>query len=308
MIARVALDRYNDELRQMPASGGGGCHSALLRVANFGRLAGVNPNQIAQDLAANVHGARKVSRGEIIATVNKAFNPFSTFTPHATMCPAVDGGKLLNAIVDRGAAFGEAELWEASPVRVDWSPEDDATEVLRRLYRPQDRLFIGMRFEAGAEHVLPVSEWISRFERGIAIPEHIGPNPLSGEQGQTKDGKQSYRADACVARFRFAVVEFDTMPRERQFQFWAGVKLPVVALLDSGGKSVHGWVRIDAADADGWTLRVENKLFSLLSAIGADASCRNESRLSRMPGHYRTEKGHFQRLLYLDPFGGPVNP
>ena len=65
MIVRVALDRYNDELRQMPASGGGGCHSALLRVANFGRLAGVNPNQVAQDLAAHVHGARKVSRGEI---------------------------------------------------------------------------------------------------------------------------------------------------------------------------------------------------------------------------------------------------
>lgn len=224
------------------------------------------------------------------------------------MRPAVDGAKLLNAIVERGAAFGEAELWEASPVRTDWSPEDDATEVLRRLYRPEERLFIGMRYEADAEHVLPVSEWISRFERGIAIPEHIGPNPLSGEQGQTKDGKPSYRADACVARFRFAVVEFDTMPPERQFQFWAGVKLPVVALLDSCGKSVHGRVRIDAPNADGWTLRVESKLFSLLSAIGADASCRNESRLSRMPGHYRTEKGRFQRLLYLDPVGGPVIP
>ncbi len=308
MIARVALDRYNDELHQMPASGGGGCHSALLRVANFGRLAGVKPNQVAQDLAAYVHGTRKVTGAEICAAVCKAFDAPITITPRVNMRPAIDGAKLLNAILERGADFNEADLWESSPVRIDWPPQHDAVEVLTRLYAPAEKLFIGARHDAGAEHVVRVGEWIRHFECGGAISAHIIPNPLSGEQGQTKDGKASYRADDCVARFRFAVVEFDTMPRDRQFQFWAGVKLPVVALLDSGGKSVHGWVRIDADNADGWTLRVENKLFSLLSAIGADASCRNESRLSRMPGHYRTEKGHFQRLLYLDPVGGPVIP
>ena len=124
----------------------------------------------------------------------------------------------------------------------------------------------------------------------MAIPEHIIPNPLTGEQGQTKDGKPSYRADSCVARFRFAMVEFDTMPRGEQIQFWAGVKLPVVALIDSGGKSIHGWIRIDAANADEWTQRVEGKLFDTLAAVGADGTCKNEARLSRMPGHLRTEK------------------
>lgn len=42
--------RYHDELRSLPASGGGGCHVALLRVANYGRLAGASPGQVAHDL------------------------------------------------------------------------------------------------------------------------------------------------------------------------------------------------------------------------------------------------------------------
>ncbi len=176
------------------------------------------------------------------------------------------------------------------------------------MYAPEDRLFIGSRHVAGAEHVQSVSEWIKRFERGTTIPEHIIPNPLTGEPGQTKSGRPSYRADSCVARFRFAVVEFDAMSREQQIQFWAGVPLPIVALLDSGGKSVHGWIRIEAATADEWTRRVENKLFDLLTTVGADAACKNEARLSRMPGHFRTGKERSQRVLYLNPAGGPVIP
>jgi hypothetical protein len=303
------IERYHDALRNIPPSGGGGCHTALLRIANLGRLAGIGRDQVAQDLATNVHGIRRVLRGEIEAAVSKSINsPFTAHISSARPPPLVDGHKLLNAIVERGAAFKEVDLWEASRIRIDWRPEDDAIEILRRLYHPEDRLFAGARYEADSDHVLPVSEWISRIERGIAVPEHFIPNVLSGQQGQTKNGKRSYRADSCVAGFRFAVVEFDAMPRIQQITFWAGAPLPVVALIDSGGKSIHGWIRIDAANADEWAQRVENTLFTLLTAVGADGACKNEARLSRMPGHFRAERGHWQRLLYLDPAGGPVLP
>ena len=303
-----AFERYNDELLHMPASGGGGCHSSLLRVANFGRLAEVKPNKIAQDLMAYVHGTRKVTWAEISAAVHKAFNLSSAFPPGPNIRPAVDGTTLLNAITERGASFTEAELWESSPVRIDWDPEIDATEILRRLYFPEDRLFIGTRHDAAARYIKSVREWIKCFESGHAIPEHIIPNPITGKQGQTKEGKPSFRADSCVSQFKFAVVEFDTLSREQQIQFWAGVKLPVVALLDSGGKSVHGWIRIDGANADEWTQRVEGSLFNILTAMGADGACKNEARLSRMPGHFRAEKKRRQRVLYLNPIGGPVIP
>jgi len=297
----------------MPPSGGGGCHTALLRTANLGRLAGVDPGQVSSDLASHVHGDRRVTQSEIKAAVDKAFSSAPRTTSSANMRirpprPIVDGAKLLAGIEARGADFGEAGLWEASPVRIDWSPERDASEVLQRLYGPEDRLFVGSRYDARAGCVLPVSAWLARFQQGEAVPEHIIPNPLTGEQGQTKDGKPSYRADGCVARFRFAVVEFDSMPREQQIRFWAGVKLPIVALVDSGGKSIHAWVRIDADGADQWEQRVEGRLFDILTAVGADGACKNEARLSRMPGHLRKEKDRWQRLLYLNPVGGPVIP
>jgi hypothetical protein len=307
-MSSSCVGRYYGALRNIPPSGGGGCHRALLGAANLGRLAQVNRDQVLRDLVTHVHGTRKVSRAEIEAAVIKAFNSPATNPGRFNMRPVVNGERLLNAIVERGASFTEAELWESSPVRIDWPPKCDAIEILQRLYRPDEQLFIGMRHDAGAEHVRSVSEWITRLKHGVAIAEHIIPNPLTGGLGRTKDGKPSYRSDSCVERFRFAVIEFDSMSRKQQIQFWAGVPLPVVALLDSGGKSVHGWIRINAINADEWTRRVEDKLFPLLTAVGADSACKNEARLSRMPGHFRTEKNRWQRVLYLDPPGGPVIP
>jgi hypothetical protein len=254
-----------------------------------------------------VHGSRNIPKSEIDAAVAKAFEPSADLSfRNTTPRPRLDGVKLLNAIVECGAGFDKAGLREASPVRINWSAECDAIEVLQRLYAPTDHLFIGARQNNSARQVLPVWEWIERFEGGLTIPEFVIPNPLTGDRGRTRDGKPSFRADSCVAHFKYAVVEFDGISLEQQIRFWAGVPLPIVALVSSGGKSVHGWVRIDAFDADDWTRRVERKLFDLLAAVGADAACKNEGRLSRMPGHFRAYTNKWQRLLYLNPVGGPI--
>lgn len=303
VLSCPALDRYRDALCSLPASGGGGCHVALLRVANLGRMAGVSREQTAQDIAGHVHGTRRVPPSEIAAAVAKAFN---SAPPPVIARPTVDGKKLLKFVMDRGADFTEADLWNVSPVRIDWPPARDAVEVLRRLYEPEERLFIGSRHDAGPECIRPASEWIARFESGAAVPEHVIPNPLSGGLGKTKDGKPSYRADNCVERFKIVVIEFDTMPRAQQIQFFAGSNLPLLALIDSGGKSLHGWAWMDVNDAPEWERRVEGLLFSMLTPVGVDSSCKNEARLSRMPGHWRAEKNNWQRILYLSPSADAV--
>ncbi|MFC1451857.1 hypothetical protein ACFLSJ_00770 [Verrucomicrobiota bacterium] len=130
---------------------------------------------------------------------------------------------------------------------------------------------------------------------------------LTGDLGPTKNGGMSFRADSCIASFRFATVEFDSVPMDEQAAFWAGVDLPVAAIIDSGGKSLHGWVRVDRPDREAWEWDVEIGLFARrLVPLGVDAACRNEARLSRMPGFHRAETKRWQRLLYLAPNGRRV--
>jgi hypothetical protein len=100
----------------------------------------------------------------------------------------------------------------------------------------------------------------------------------------------------------------EAWPRESQCQFWAGAlafKWPIAALIDSGGKSIHAWLKVDAIDAADWEAKVEGELFArFLVPCGVDSSCKNESRLSRMPGHFRTEKKRWQKIIYLNPNAG----
>lgn len=57
-----------------------------------------------------------------------------------------------------------------------------------------------------------------------------------------------------------------------------------------------------------WGELVEARLFGrYLIPLGCDAACRNEARLSRLPGHFRADKGQWQRLLYLSPEGRAIH-
>ena len=303
-----AQERYQEALRSLPPSGGGGCHAALLSVANLGALAGLTPQQVYADLRQHVHGSRRVSDREIQDAVEKAFREKMQTPPPR---PATRATKsTLAHLIERGQSATEVDVWEASPIRIDWPPEEDAVNVLRYLYGPEELLFIGERTDAGdlGTNIGAVKDWIRAFgPAGAAVPPLIIPNPLSGEQGLTKSGKPSFRADSCVKHHRFCVVEFDELSRAEQIAFWCAVKLPVAALIDSGNKSIHAWLRVDCASAEEWERDIERRLYGeFLVPIGVDSTCRNESRLSRMPGHRRDGK-RWQRLLYLAPEGRPVH-
>ena len=91
-----------------------------------------------------------------------------------------------------------------------------------------------------------------------------------------------------VAAFRHALVEFDrdeagaVIPKDRQFGVIVGSGLPVSAVIDSGNKSLHAWVRVDAPDAAEYRRRVET-VWALFSGCSLDKQNKNPSRLSRAP-------------------------
>jgi len=321
LLENPLLDRYRTKLATLPASGGGGCHPALLGVASLGVMAGVSPEGVFRDLREQVHGTRRVPDREILDAVDKAAREhppgMSAGNLPARMTrppvPAFDGAGALRRIVAEGRGVSEEDISARSPVAIDWDPREDAARVIEALYRPDDVLFVGLRDcrPALGRDIRDAAEWINAFHHappGADAP-HIIPNPLTGQPGPTASGDgQTLRGDACISQYRFAVVEFDALPREDQLAFWWAVRLPVVVLVDSGGKSVHGWVRVrDVTCAAEWGLSIEQHLFrDLLQPLGVDPACKNESRLSRLPGHQRQGTGRWQRLLYLAPEGKAV--
>ena len=99
-----------------------------------------------------------------------------------------------------------------------------------------------------------------------------------------------------VTRFRFALVESDTLPIAEQDALFRKLELPIAALVHSGGKSLHAIVRVDAPNYEEYRKRVDF-LYDFLekNGVSVDKQNRNPSRLSRMPGV--TRNGNRQYLV-----------
>lgn len=302
--------RFCEALRTCPHAGGG-VHAWILSCANWAAIEGVSPRE-AQDAIHAAMTRPPSPSSEVGVALVKAYAEHrrGTFTPRH-VAPAKPKPKPLTAaaFIQRGDGATEADWHEASPLRLDWEPGPrDAAALLRVLYRPWEFVFCGERY-GGGECVLSAAEWIARFDDGRPVPPHFIPNLLTGREHPLPGGKLSKRGDSAVAGFLYAVAEFDGMDKADQLALWWGFRsAPIVALIDSGGKSIHAILKVDAPDRATWEAEVEGKLFPrVLVPLGCDPACRNESRLSRLPGHFRREKNAWQRLLYLNPEGTPRN-
>ena len=99
-----------------------------------------------------------------------------------------------------------------------------------------------------------------------------------------------------VTRFAYALAESDNLTIEEQKKLLIGFKLPIATLVESGGKSVHAAVKVDASDAAEYKQRTLF-LFDWLAKhkFIVDENNKNEARLSRLPGAMR--KGKVQKLI-----------
>ncbi len=107
-------------------------------------------------------------------------------------------------------------------------------------------------------------------------------NPMSGEGCRNSD----------VADFRYCLIESDSMPKVEQLRKIREFNLPCAAIVDSGGKSVHAIVKIDAGINE--TL-YRDRVATLIKFLDehdftVDKACRNPSRLSRLAGASRNGK------------------
>lgn len=306
-------DKFFDRLRSLPQTGQG-FHTALLGCVNYGILAKISEHEIFALVRASIPsgGARKVQDTEISDAIKKAAADIPTYTGnrHVHVAPAPkpisDGQATRQRMIKSSAISDEADLWESSPIRIDWEPPEDTTRFVEAMYEPDELVFIGNSKVPGiiGQNIRSAKDWIEYFRRGGQTYPHIIINPLSGEPAPTKSGDgMTYRGDLCVKRFKYCLVEFDDLSREDQIRFWTSPtarKLPVACLVDTGGKSIHAWLRLSGiASMDDWDREIKKKLYDqLLIPLGVDPACSNPARLSRLPGHLREDK--YQRILWIN--------
>ncbi len=139
---------------------------------------------------------------------------------------------------------------------------------------------------------LPVEEWIKRFDAPDSIL--LRKDRLDGVFVRINPFKPNLYSgsDNDVAAYRHVLVEFDELPKPEQEQRLRSSGLPISVLIDSGGKSIHAWVRVDASSRKEWDAR-RDEIYKAIP--GVDPKNKNPSRFSRLPGAWRGESQ--QKLL-----------
>jgi hypothetical protein len=149
---------------------------------------------------------------------------------------------------------------------------------------------------------LTAAEWKSKVETKGGIDKLFSTrhglflriNPM------IRDGFKN----ADVTSFRHALVEFNRdeagnrIPKADQYQAILASGMPVSALIDSGGMSLHAWIRVDAPNEIEYKRRVAI-VWKWFAGKNLDSQNRHPSRLSRCPDGRRTVDGEVrhQRLL-----------
>ena len=139
---------------------------------------------------------------------------------------------------------------------------------------------------------LPVEEWIKRFDTPDSIL--LRNDRLDGVFVRINPFKPNLYSgsDNDVSAYRHVLVEFDQLPKPEQEQRLRSSGLPISVLIDSGGKSIHAWVRVDASSRKEWDAR-RDEIYKVIP--GVDPKNKNPSRFSRLPGAWRGESQ--QKLL-----------
>lgn len=208
------------------------------------------------------------------------------------------------------------DMRAVSPVGIPSEPREYLPLALGSLYREGDHLNVVCKYfmdgpktkPVGAGKTLKRDDWLEYLKLND-IPQCDGGawirlNPCN-PAGTGKDGAMT---DADVSRFAYTLIESDTLPLPIQLAFFSRWRLPIAAVVLSGGASAHAWVSIDAPDGEKFRATVGH-LFGLLRPFGIDQANSNPSRLCRLPGATRkigaVDTGE-QRLLWLNPNVAPL--
>lgn len=195
-----------------------------------------------------------------------------------------------------------AWLWWRSPIVPD---SQSAASFLARLYEPGEKLYVTTKLRSKEGYILEAgSREALETLRRISIENSEGvwylPNPITGQLAKSQSGGLSYRCGAAVSSFKYIAFESDTVEAPDWLTFIVKLPIPIAAIFETGGKSVHTLVKVMVSTLAEWKECAE-VLKEKLSPYGADPAMFQIQQTCRLPGCLRGSTGKEQRLLYLNP-------
>jgi hypothetical protein len=278
-----------------------GVHTWILSAARSAQLSGLEAQQAfhaIQEQEPKLRAGRRFQPHEIENAINLVFSrePMARTANNGNPLPAhnwpqVD--KLLRSEVLRTTRIAPPR--EKAHLR----PQMSAAEILRHLFADDPLVCVSQEFNRGYR-TEPLSELKAEY---LTSCQFIVPNSMSARFGLTQSGKTSLRALSNTGERRYLVIEIDdhTLSNEDQgaIMLYLARQLPLVMLVHSGNRSVHGWFHIAAGadDAIGSSL---HGFMKLAVSLGADRAMWTPCQFARMPNGTR-DNGRDQQVLFFDP-------
>lgn len=290
------LPQFLRDLIASPPQSGDGLHGWLYKVArhlHFHRT----PEDMHALLAAVVEGCgRTVPAREIAAAISNskadAWKPGTKQPTHKTApkWPQMDAQR--RAAVIAASGYDLADLWHASPVPCTLD-STNAEFFADELFPGNPLLCVG---KSNSDFTTAPRE---EYRGKLHLMELIVPSPMTAMTGKRKsDGKESAHTLANTGPRRYLVTEFDQgTPDEQAAIIWHLKNYaPLVLVLSSGGKSLHGWFNCQEA-----TEEQQHRFFKYAVSLGADPATWTRSQFVRLPQGYRASKQAIQEVYYYNP-------
>lgn len=181
-----------------------------------------------------------------------------------------------------------AQILEDSPLVVEHREPDEQFRTWLKLWPACSTVWIGDVFSSGKPehrtHFRSVAQWYQ-----------IGPVMGNYTCGSSFKPGSYQRSNECLNGHRFLVIESDTLARDEVGAIFAYLNrrlhFTLHAIIDTAGKSLHGWFDAPRSRA------AEERLKAALVAFGCDPKVFTYSQPVRVPGAFRD--GRLQRLVWL---------
>jgi hypothetical protein len=261
--------------------------------------AGLTEEQAEQLIDAEEHRMpRNFKPGEVAEAVGSAYGN-SGGSLRSPKWPMVNKAKQRGVILGNSHVTVDA-LRSSSPEPLDQSPG----EILQKLFPGDPLVCISEEFASGT-HTLQLSKFVESANRWfINKASFVVPSAMSTRQGKTKAGRVTARSRENTGARQHLVVEIDdpkiTKDQQAAILNHLAQFAPLVMVVDSGNKSIHGWFACHGVQED--TIA---EFFKLAVEVGADIAPWTRCQLVRMPnGIRRFEDGRKpvkQSLIYFHP-------